>query len=128
MWCALYDKMSAKRERRRSSRTAPTSLEIRERWPLHWLVWEGKDAELEAVLKEGEVSISSLHRLAVASHFFSEWRTMVTGVRNNAFGSYVDAVKPTARLHKPISQIVHVRGRKYYIPNRDALANPLISH
>lgn len=50
--------MSEKRERRRSSRTAPTSLEIRERWPLHWLVWEGKDAELEGVLKEGRVSVT----------------------------------------------------------------------
>ena len=49
--------MSSKSEKRRSSRIGPTSLEIRERWPLHWLVWEGKDAELEGALKEGEVSI-----------------------------------------------------------------------
>ena len=52
--------MNAKRERRRSSKSAPTSLEVRERWPLHWLVWEGRDAELEAVLKEGEVSDAAL--------------------------------------------------------------------
>ncbi len=45
----------AKRERRRSSKTAPTSLEVRERWPLHWLVWEGRDAELEAALSDPEV-------------------------------------------------------------------------
>lgn len=49
---------SEKKERRRSSKTAPTSLEIRERWPLHWLIWEGKDAELEGILKEGRVSDS----------------------------------------------------------------------
>ena len=47
--------MSTKRERRRSSKTAPTSLEVRERWPLHWLVWEGRDAELEAALRDVEV-------------------------------------------------------------------------
>ena len=52
--------MSAKQERRRSSKSVPTSLDIRERWPLHWLVWEGKDAELEAVLKEDEVTIYML--------------------------------------------------------------------
>jgi hypothetical protein len=46
--------MSAKRERRRSSKTAPTSLEVRERWPIHWLVWEGRDAELEAALRDEE--------------------------------------------------------------------------
>ena len=48
--------MNARRERRRSSKTGPTSSEIRERWPLHWLVWEGRDAELEVLLREGEVN------------------------------------------------------------------------
>ena len=52
--------MNARRERRRSSRTALTSLEVRERWPLHWLVWEGRDAELEAALKEGEVNDAAI--------------------------------------------------------------------
>ena len=50
---------STKRERRRSSKTGPASLEVRERWPLHWLVWEGRDAELEAALKDREVGVSA---------------------------------------------------------------------
>ena len=61
--------MSEKRERRRSSRTAPTSLEIRERWPLHWLVWEGKDAELEGALKEDSVSDSRYWQQTLPSKY-----------------------------------------------------------
>lgn len=48
--------MSVKgKEKRRASKTVLTSAEIAEQWPLHWLVWEGKDKELERVLKEEEV-------------------------------------------------------------------------
>lgn len=49
--------MSVKgKEKRRASKGVLTPAEISEQWPLHWLVWEGKEKELERVLKEEEVS------------------------------------------------------------------------
>ena len=58
--------MSVKgKEKRRASRSVLTSVEIAEQWPLHWLVWEGKDKELERVLKEEEVRELTRYSLAL---------------------------------------------------------------
>lgn len=43
------------KEKRRSLKVSKTPAEIREQWPLHWLVWEGRDKELERKLRESEV-------------------------------------------------------------------------
>ena len=60
--------------RRRCSRTVPTSVEVREQWPLHWLIWEGKEVELEAVLKEGEVNKLASSMLSQYTVYTSQCR------------------------------------------------------